>query len=252
LSGAALALTSAKAPEPEPLFLAVGEAPPAALTIAAVADPGPVVVDEAPDLAEPMPAADEATPDLPTADPAPVKPRAAALTAPPPDVVAKADISLPEPEPIRTPELTPEPEGKTADPEPKPKDTPKPKERPQTAEPKEAKPETKKKRSASAGSTAPTAAAKSSGGKTVSSAAYAKAVMRKVRATKKKFGAGKGTVVVGFSIGREGGLATVSVLQGSGNAALDQIATDHIRRAAPFPAPPDGVDSSFSFEFVGK
>jgi protein TonB len=76
--------------------------------------------------------------------------------------------------------------------------------------------------------------------------------MRKVRATTKKSGAGTGTVVVGFSIGRDGGFDALKVLQGSGNAALDRIATDHTRRAAPFPPPPDGARSSFSFEFVGK
>jgi hypothetical protein len=42
------------------------------------------------------------------------------------------------------------------------------------------------------------------------------------------------------------------VLQGSGNAALDQIATDHIRRAATFPTPPEGACTSFSFEYFGR
>ena len=231
------------------------QAPPAALTVAAVADPAPAVVDEAPDLAEPV-AAEEPPPDLPIPDPAPVLTRPKAITAPPPEVEVKADISVPEPVPVpvpdRKPEPKPEPQVKAAEPEPKPKDTPKPKEKPRTAEPKDAKPEPKKKPPASAGSTAPTAETKSSGGKSVSPAVYAKAVMKKVRSTKKKSGAGKGTVVVGFSIARDGGLAAVKVLQGSGNAALDQIATDHIRRAAPFPAPPEDAGTSFSFEFVGK
>jgi protein TonB len=33
---------------------------------------------------------------------------------------------------------------------------------------------------------------------------------------------------------------------------LDKIALDHIRRAAPFPAPPEGADRTYSTEFVGK
>lgn len=76
--------------------------------------------------------------------------------------------------------------------------------------------------------------------------------MKKVRATKRKTGAGRGTVVVGFSIAPDGSLAGVQVLQGSGNAALDRIATDHIRRAAPFPVPPEGAETGYSFEFVER
>lgn len=86
----------------------------------------------------------------------------------------------------------------------------------------------------------------------MSPAAYAKAVMKKVRSTKKKSGAGNGTVVVGFTIGKDGSLAGVKLLQSSGNAALDKIALDHIRRSAPFPAPPPDAGRSYSFEFVGK
>ena len=82
--------------------------------------------------------------------------------------------------------------------------------------------------------------------------AYAKAVMKKVRATKKQAGAGKGVVVIGFVVAGDGGLADVKILQGSGNAALDRIALDHIRRAAPFPPPPEAAGRSFAFEFVGK
>jgi periplasmic protein TonB len=45
----------------------------------------------------------------------------------------------------------------------------------------------------------------------------------------------------------------VQVLQTSGNAALDRIAMDHIRRSAPFPAPPPtATGRGYSFEFVGK
>jgi periplasmic protein TonB len=61
-----------------------------------------------------------------------------------------------------------------------------------------------------------------------------------------------GVVVVGFTVAKTGGLAGVTVLRSSGNAVLDQIALDHIRRAAPFAIPPAGVGRSFSFEFVGR
>ncbi|TVP69897.1 MAG: energy transducer TonB [Rhodobacteraceae bacterium] len=58
--------------------------------------------------------------------------------------------------------------------------------------------------------------------------------------------------MVAFSVGSNGGLASVSVAQSSGHAGLDQTALDHIRRAAPFPPPPAGAQCQFSFEFVGR
>ena len=54
------------------------------------------------------------------------------------------------------------------------------------------------------------------------------------------------------AIALDGGLAAVTVLQSSGNAAFDQIALDHIRRSAPFRAPPTDARPGYSFEFVGK
>ncbi|HSF64458.1 MAG TPA: TonB family protein [Paracoccaceae bacterium] len=41
------------------------------------------------------------------------------------------------------------------------------------------------------------------------------------------------------------------ILRSSGSATLDAAALDHIRRAAPFPPPPDG-GARFSFEFVAR
>jgi protein TonB len=76
--------------------------------------------------------------------------------------------------------------------------------------------------------------------------------MKKVRATRTKVGVGRGTVVVGFTIATDGGLASVRVLKSSGNAHLDDIAIDHIRRSAPFPPPPATAATRFSFEFIGR
>ena len=53
-------------------------------------------------------------------------------------------------------------------------------------------------------------------------------------------------------IAADGSLAGVSLAQSSGNAALDKIALDHIRRSAPFPAPPEGVKPTYAWTFVGK
>jgi protein TonB len=243
LSGAAVALTVTRRSAPEPLVLTLAAVPPAGLTVAAVADPAPAVQDNAPDLADPLPTTEDTLPGLPQTGTAPPRPELAPITQPAPKTPMLADLSLPEPvpEPDPQPMVKPKPRPQKPDPRPEPEDQPKPK----AEAPKE-------KRTASAGAAAPVAGAKATGGSTMPPAAYAKAVMKKVRATRKQSGAGKGTVVVGFSIAADGGLAGVRVLQGSGNDALDRVALDHIRRSAPFPAPPEGAGRNYSFEFVGK
>ncbi len=245
LSSAALALAATRRPAPNPLYLVMAEVPPAALSVAAVADPAPSVADDAPDLTNALAPMEEAAPDLPSETPAPMRTFAAALTLPAPEVPVLADLVVPVPE---------------ADPEPAPKTKPKPKPKEEKKTPEETpkpsatsrKPAAETKSAASAGATAPQAGAKASGGSQTSPAAYAKAVMKKVRATKKQPGAGKGQVLVGFTIAGDGSLSLVKVLKSSGNAQLDQIALDHIRRSSPFPPPPEGAGSSFSFEFIAK
>jgi protein TonB len=242
LSGAAaLALTAQRPPEPA-FALDLALAPAAAPAVAAVTDPAPQVVDEAPaqDSAAPAP---EAAPPVPKAETAPDLPRTEALSAPVPEVPAVADLALPPPpeEPVKK---------KVAKAEPAPEKKASKAEDPARKKTAEAKPETKAAKPATAAATASAMGAKASGG--VSPAAYAKAVMKKVRATRKQRGAGRGAVVVGFSIAGSGGLASVQVIRSSGNAALDAVALDHIRRSAPFPPPPEGAGRSFSFEFVGK
>lgn len=231
LTGAGvMALTAL--PPPAPLFLDLGSTPPAAPAVAAIAERGPTVPAEAPaDLVEPDTAPE---PELP--QPAPTEPAVAKHAPPKPAPIAPSEFALPA-------------ETKAA---PKPPVRAKPTKKP-AVEP-AAKPAKKPKAAAPAPSVAqaPAAAAKSGGGKPQSAAAYAKSVMKKVRSTKKPSGAGRGAVLVGFTVGKDGGLATVKLLQGSGNPALDKMALDHIRRSAPFPAPPKGVASSFSFEFIGR
>lgn len=53
-------------------------------------------------------------------------------------------------------------------------------------------------------------------------------------------GGATGTALVRFTISAGGGLAGVSLVQSSGNPALDQAAVDAVTRAAPFPPPPSG------------
>jgi protein TonB len=57
-----------------------------------------------------------------------------------------------------------------------------------------------------------------------------------------------GATLVSITIDRSGKLVRARVLRGSGHALLDKEALSVARRAAPFPAPPDGIGSStFSF-----
>lgn len=81
---------------------------------------------------------------------------------------------------------------------------------------------------------------------------YPGEVMARIQRTRLARSPARGRVLVAFSVGANGGLASASVVRSSGNAALDQTALDHIRRAAPFPPPPAGAQRQFSFEFVGR
>jgi protein TonB len=85
----------------------------------------------------------------------------------------------------------------------------------------------------------------------VSPQKYAAEVIRKIRATRKARGVGRGSAVVGFEIRRNGALASVRVVRSSGSATRDAAARDHIRRAAPFAPPPQG-HARYSFEFVAQ
>jgi len=83
-------------------------------------------------------------------------------------------------------------------------------------------------------------------------ARYGDAVMRQIAAQRRAKAPERGVVTVGFEVGGDGGLRRVAVIASSGSAALDQVAVDHIRRAAPFPPPPQGAATRFAFEFVGR
>lgn len=51
-----------------------------------------------------------------------------------------------------------------------------------------------------------------------------------------------GVASVRFSVGEKGALTAVELAASSGNAALDRLALRTVRNAAPFPAPPVGVE----------
>lgn len=81
---------------------------------------------------------------------------------------------------------------------------------------------------------------------------YPGEVLRRIQRVRQARSPARGQVLVSFSVGTNGALASVSVARSSGHAGLDQTALDHIRRAAPFPPPPNGAQRQFSFEFVGR
>ncbi|MGP9789215.1 TonB family protein [Roseinatronobacter sp. NSM] len=81
---------------------------------------------------------------------------------------------------------------------------------------------------------------------------YPGEVMRRIQQVRQARSPARGRVLVAFGVAENGALASVSVARSSGHAGLDQVALDHIRRAAPFPAPPAGAQRQFSFEFVGR
>jgi len=58
-----------------------------------------------------------------------------------------------------------------------------------------------------------------------------------------------GVTQVAFAIDRDGRLIESWIVRGSGHPALDQEAIDTLRRAQPFPTPPDGLAGE-TFEFT--
>ncbi|SDW52468.1 energy transducer TonB family protein [Roseicitreum antarcticum] len=81
---------------------------------------------------------------------------------------------------------------------------------------------------------------------------YPGEVLRRIQRVRQARSPARGRVMVAFTVASGGDLTVVSVAQSSGNRALDQLALAHIRRAAPFPAPPPGARRQFSFEFVSR
>jgi protein TonB len=238
---AAMALASER--QAQVVILDLGALPPAALSVAAVAEAAPELVDAAP-LAPTEPDLPEEVPEVPQGGEAPRLTAASQVTLPVPETPVSADLAVPPPEK--------EPEPKAEEPKPKPKSKSRSKPAPDRKAEPEKPTETNAETASAAPATAPSIETKAKKGGAMSPAAYAKTVMKKVRATKKRTGAGKGMAVVGFSIAADGSLAGITLVQGSGNAALDKVALDHIRRSAPFPSPPEGAGRNYSFEFIGK
>ena len=234
MSGVGALALAADGPPPF-VTLDLGQMPPTAAAVSAMAAPAPQVADTAPQMPE-------------SADPSEAAPEApATVTAPEAAVVAAMDLPHPE-QPVMAEMKVPE---KTVRPKPRTMRADDRKAKAQETQEK-AKPKRVAEVLGETAAAAPSVDSKPGKSGGMSPAASARAVMKKVRSTRKASGGGKGTAVVGFSIGADGGLERVRLLQSSGSAALDRVALDHIRRAAPFSAPPTDAGRSYSFEFVVK
>ena len=103
--------------------------------------------------------------------------------------------------------------------------------------------------SATASSASPNTNAAAQQGNSTAATNYPGKVWRKLSRGRRSRSAGRGTAVVAFRIAANGGLAGVSIAQSSGKPRLDQAALRHVQRAAPFPPPPPGARTRFSFAY---
>ena len=90
-----------------------------------------------------------------------------------------------------------------------------------------------------------TADAAASASASAAASNYPGQVYRRIQRTRQRSVRGSGTVRIRFSVTASGGLGSIRVSGSSGSGAVDQAALDHVSRAAPFPAPPAGAQTTF-------
>lgn len=162
-----------------------------------------------------------------------------AETAPEPDIQEPLPEAKPEPKP---------------EPRPDPEPDPKPRRKQQRGNNTEA--------NAAAG-TATGTAAKNAGQATSAPGAakqqgnaaadnYRGQVLRRVMRAKRQKVNIRGAVLVRFTITGSGALGSARIAKSSGSAKLDSIALAQVRRAAPFPPPPEGAKTTYSVRIKGK
>jgi periplasmic protein TonB len=74
---------------------------------------------------------------------------------------------------------------------------------------------------------------------------YPGKVYAKIARTRQRNAGGKGVAHVSFQVTASGQAVSITVSRSSGNARVDKAAIDHVRRAAPFAAPPAGARTRF-------
>lgn len=206
----------------------------------------------APSVSAPQGAAAAAAPQKVTPTAMPADPPAAA----PPDTRARAAPRTPAPAaapPDRIAALEP-PEAQAPD-----DTTPRPTARRDRPPPPKGNAQQAARRGDAAGqaegraaSSATTATTARDTGQGRAAAAYPGVVNARIAATRREHTNRRGTVVLAFAVGPGGGLAALDIARSSGDSALDRIALDHVRRAAPFPPPPEGAQTRFSIAFEGR
>lgn len=84
------------------------------------------------------------------------------------------------------------------------------------------------------------------------SANYAGEVMRHLSQVRRPRASGPGSAFVSFTIALSGELESLEISDSSGSSRFDRDALRVVERAAPFPAPPVGVNRSFIVEIEGR
>ncbi|MCX7559542.1 TonB family protein [Sulfitobacter sp. F26204] len=81
---------------------------------------------------------------------------------------------------------------------------------------------------------------------------YPGLVMQRISRVPRPRTSARGVAVIRFSIAANGRLASASVAGSSGSGALDQAALAVVRKAQPFPPPPNGARRSYSIKIKGR
>lgn len=84
------------------------------------------------------------------------------------------------------------------------------------------------------------------------SAKYASAVMQHLMRYRRQNTVGAGSAYIRFTVVEDGDCRDVSVARTSGSPRFDRAAMQLVRRAVPFPKPPEGHPRSFNFEITGS
>ena len=235
----------------------------------------PILIELAPPAAAPEIAAVEPTPEPvteetpePVVEPTP-EPVVEEVVEPEPEPVVEPE-PLPEPEPVVEPEPEPElpaianapiPMARPTPPRPRPQQQERPRET-RTAERRQVEPppprrqqrETQRPREQRRQQAAPSVAAQGERRREVSQGAQSRPSVSparwqsQVQARLNRFkrtprGGGRGTAQLSFSMDANGAVTGARLVRSAGNAALDEAAVALVRRASPFPAPPNGAVS---------
>lgn len=237
---------------------------------AALTSPALHVVLVAPSPAEPKPQADPAPPTEPDPEPpkldpperivepepiAPEPPPQVVLEPPPPE---PPPVPMPTPEPVPAPEPapTPEPAPKAEpqpkpppqpkpDPEPKPppepKPAPKPKPPPEPIAALEAKPETEPAETAMLVEPSIPSAAEEAASQDYFDSLRAYIEQHKRYPRRALMRRQEGTVLLRFTVDRNGKIVSHEIARSSGNPTLDREVEDMLERATPLPEIPDDI-----------